>query len=676
MADQPRSRKILYGVFITAWFLMALRLIFTFWPVGRSWGLNHGAFAGGSLYVYIALLSGSILLFVFKDKIDSLYRHVDDESAIFKYIPLLLAAIVLAFYYLFSVKTNFLGDGYLQLANLPNFNIPGKSVEVGEVAVHRLLLSAIGCYSEDCVRLTYRIISFFSGTVFLVSLLLISRKLKLGPFEKLQFVLFSLLAGFTLLFYGYVEHYSLTAAMLFLFLLSAVAGLINRRKSILPLLAFGVACYLHKISFVYLPAALTYGVLILPGVHLGKSFRKYRAYIYVLTILLFIVLYALIRQSNILSLQLIALPISKWRFTIDGYTLFSGSHLIDYANLLIFLVPNFAFLLVAVLTRSEKLKIDSQLSVFLFVASAAGLLVAFVFNPVLGMARDWDLMSVMLIGGVIVSIYLLILNLEKAKYKAVLLSAILIYNLAAFVPWLMVNNSTAGMLDYAEYIAKLDPQHGRTTMFNLLTFCNKMGLSDRAEALQPFWNNTYASVSYNLKVTQLLAEGKIPKAEFYARHAIAASPTAADGYTNLALCLLNKGQPGQALQSLKIAEALSPDNSEIEYLIGSGYGALRNYREGLKHLQKSIEYDKSNGAPYMGLGLYYFNSGRLDSALYYYTALPESTYSDDIYYCLGKTYLALHKPEAATANFEKYLAKGQNPVLIDSTKVILSRIKP
>ena len=78
----------------------------------------------------------------------------------------------------------------------------------------------------------------------------------------------------------------------------------------------------------------------------------------------------------------------------------------------------------------------------------------------------------------------------------------------------------------------------------------------------------------------------------------------------------------------------------------------------------------------MGLGLYYFNSGRLDSALYYYTALPESTYSDDIYYCLGKTYLALHKPEAATANFEKYLAKGQNPVLIDSTKVILSRIKP
>lgn len=676
MADKPRSNTILFGIFITILLLMAIRLIFALWPVGRSWGLNYGAFAGGSLYVYIALLSASILLFFFKDKIELHFQHVDEESAIFKYIPLLLAPIILACYYIFSVKTHFLGDGYLQLANLPNFNIPGKSVEAGEVAIHRMLLRIIGCHSEDCVRLTYQILSIFSGAVFLVSLLFISRKLKLTHFDRFLFMLFSLLAGFTLLFYGYVEHYSLTASMLFLFILSAASGLINKRKSILPLLAFGVACYLHRISLIYLPAAVIYVVLILPGLQPGKFWRKYRTYIYALTILLFIVLYVLIRRSSILSLQLIALPINKWRFTIDNYTLFSASHLIDYANLLIFLVPNFVFLLAIILARSDKSKINSQLSVFLFTASAAGLLVAFIFNPVLGMARDWDLMAVMLIGAAIASIYLLVVNLEKAKYKSILLSMIFIYNLATFVPWLALHNSIGGMLDYAEYIAKLDPQHGRTTMFNLLTFCNKMGLSDRAEALQPYWNTTYASVSYNLKVTELLAERKIAEAEFYARHAIAASPTAADGYTNLALCLLNKRQPGQALQSLKIAGALSPDNSEIEYLIGSGYGALRNYKEGLKHLRRSIEYDKSNGAPYMGLGLYYFNSGRLDSALYYYTALPESTYSDDIYYCLGRTYLAMHKPEAATANFEKYLAKGQNPALIDSTKVILSRIKP
>jgi len=137
------------------------------------------------------------------------------------------------------------------------------------------------------------------------------------------------------------------------------------------------------------------------------------------------------------------------------------------------------------------------------------------------------------------------------------------------------------------------------------------------------------------------------------------------------VCLYSLGEYSNALKTFLIADDVSPGSQKLNYLLGLGYFAVGDTLSGLKHYKKSIYCDPQYSDPYISLGYYHYNKNNLDSALYYYTILPDSFYADLMYYERGLAYLALKEKSKAYKDFQTYLEVGSNSSLKEEVRQIL-----
>ncbi|MBU1936670.1 tetratricopeptide repeat protein, partial [bacterium] len=127
-------------------------------------------------------------------------------------------------------------------------------------------------------------------------------------------------------------------------------------------------------------------------------------------------------------------------YSHDGYTLFSAHHLFDFMYEMVLVVPLSLFFLVAAFAIQRNLLQDSGFQVLTF-AAFFGLAAAFVFNPELGMPRDWDLLAALLLPLSLLSGYALaVANPTAATYRRAVGGALVSLLLIA-VPLIWVNHS-------------------------------------------------------------------------------------------------------------------------------------------------------------------------------------------------------------------------------------------
>jgi protein O-mannosyl-transferase len=85
-------------------------------------------------------------------------------------------------------------------------------------------------------------------------------------------------------------------------------------------------------------------------------------------------------------------------------------------------------------------------------------------------------------------------------------------------------------------------------------------------------------------------------------------------YMNLSVALFNKGRVDEALEALKRAASLEPNNSNVRNNLGALYLSKNNYEEAVRELNAALKTNPTNAEAHNNLGTAYLRKGRPDLA--------------------------------------------------------------
>lgn len=665
-------KQVVGSAMMVAILVPVVRLIGSFFKDDRLWGINHAGYIDGLWFLYPVLILGVCLVYIRKEALENILNDGPglSNSLLHKYlIPLiLLIAVPVGGFYLLSVKEYFLGDGYYMIASMADPDIGFKARGYGEMLLHRLYMEMFYGINDYYAFLSYRHLSGLAGIVYVISLLHYGRKIAASVFSYYAFVALSLTMAATILFYGYIENYSLLTTALFLFFISGAAAIKNRKWSYVPLLSFAAAVFLHFMAVVYLPAFVLY---IIAFVGRGKTVDIIGHNVGKITTILLaavIVFYAGIKLMAPLFWRLAFLSPLGDRFTIDGYTLLSGNHIVDYFNLLVFLIP--VTLVVWGLRRSKYTQSTSsaenatlRTEAFITIGAVMGLAAAFIIEPKLGMARDWDMMSVLFIGGGFAGVYIWVTRFRQIKYFRSATLMLFIMSLSVFVPWLALHNTPSALYDYSISMMELDSKHSRADFFRMVAYNEGNKHPVEAARLRMYCRDNYPEMWLNREGMELLASGDLGEAEDRLHRALEHNPAFFSIYFHKALVHLQKGEVDSVIVYLDIADALNPGNTFIHAFLGLAY-----YHEGHEDLAreswlKSIEHDARDPIPFLNLGYTYLQNDMPDSARNYLSQYPGVLNIYPVYFQLGTSHLMLNDSLTVFDAFRTSLSPEEDSTL-------------
>lgn len=303
---------------------------------------------------------------------------------------LLLSGVVFAaLWTLLRTRTWFLGDGNLRLNQL----VKGQLVlwtEPGDFLIHALLyrhlISPFGLEPEW----SYHILSVAAGVFYLIGAWRLARYLY--PSQWLMLYLALLGAGLTVLFFGYVESYSLLAALLPHTALAVIRAVDGNGSGITGLILILIASLLHPVAALLLSGTALF-LLIHPLMRrLSPQIRK--ASPWALTIIGVVVLYT-IRALDLGGLAYYIMPLVGGDSAPCG--VLSVRHLLNIGNqFLLAALPLMPLAAVFITSRpqSDRSGGEANLRPMLrtWMALPPAVFILF-FTPQLGAPRDWDLFA-------------------------------------------------------------------------------------------------------------------------------------------------------------------------------------------------------------------------------------------------------------------------------------------
>jgi tetratricopeptide (TPR) repeat protein len=208
-------------------------------------------------------------------------------------------------------------------------------------------------------------------------------------------------------------------------------------------------------------------------------------------------------------------------------------------------------------------------SLFLSISLISGLLAAFSLEPKMSMGRDWDLMSTMLAGVVISGIYFWHDRFSKFRDFKPATILLIILSLSIFIPWLGLHNSIRGLHNYNLALLDLDPKHGRSAFYTLISFHERQGNRAEVNRLRRYCETNFPEVNISHEAEALYKRGDYVPAISLLKKAIKHNPSFYAPYYNMGECWLKLGKAEEALDYLLIADALNPYNPMTIRLIDS-----------------------------------------------------------------------------------------------------------
>lgn len=356
------------------------------------WGLNFYAFLDGPW----TLLCGLLVLLLAVPAVSSrvsgalaaasstLNRKSSSRYSLLAVVGLGLGGLFI----LMSARSMLLGDAILR----SNHILRGQFwlwTEAGDFLLHAILYQSIFGPMDMRVADVYRWVSVFSGVVYVFGAAYLARSI--SSRNWLSVFLCLLGSGVLVLFFGYVESYSLIAAFLPVAVAVALKTVEGRLSPIWLVVVWLVCGVIHVAGLLLLGGAL---ILVLSGSHrrerLPVIFRP--AGLLVVSALLVVVLY-IVRMSGLDGASLYILP---WLREGDpGQAILTVDHVLNLANWLLLAITPGIVAAAAAAGRgpdgNERVDGRSRLAVALALPS---LFLLLFFTPQLGGPRDWDLFAV------------------------------------------------------------------------------------------------------------------------------------------------------------------------------------------------------------------------------------------------------------------------------------------
>lgn len=569
--------------------LTSLRIVASFFPEQRLWGLN--------LLYYVPPLARwimvgiAILVLVSKvnrklaDMLALLFSRVAHSSGRLKgnlkYV--LVSCLSFPLFWWLKERIYLLGDGNLRASEI----VAGSNVSLTEpldFLLHAWVFKITGLNAYD----VYALLSCLAGVTFVYLALTFSNRL--GESGEERFLAFCVLItmGANQLLFGYVESYTLMYVAAFAFVLFSWLYLQGRCSFWLPALMFLLATSLHLAGLTLLPA------LVYPsfaGMRRGKTEGRValaaREPLWILALLLLVatgywVLWSNTRSSAGLDAALL-FPFGSLEKSL--YPLYSVSHLLDFLNHQLLISPVGAVIwLVLILSGLRRTDVKSNITMFFLLLIAPQLLFAFLFNPQLGYPRDWDLFAFTSAGYTILGIHLLLrrFRLQEAKgirYASLALAATA---LLSTLPWIYVNANQDKAIARFEHVLKLTPQ--RAALGHECLAYNYRRLGEQEE-----------------EVRQWIEAIRFSKKPRYVK--------------NLAVVYVEMGQYGKAADKLEEVVKLDPDDHQTHSDLGKVYVMLGEEEAARVSFEKAIDLRPDNPQYYENLGLFLLNSGKFGESV-------------------------------------------------------------
>ena len=420
-------RAAFHGIVVLLYIIAAVN------PSPLSWGFHQFAFV--PLPVRLILLTGLCLPLIppvmnlmlkSAGRIDALSLKKPAVIGI-GLISCIGGAVLL---WVMRIRIPLFGDGiYLIGAFNTMKDLNGLQGSVGNApftgflvyAVTRLLRSL---HIADAAEMSMRLLSVGSGIAALVTVFLLSARMVKENSGRLLIVLLLCSAGFSQLFFGYVELYAFPLFLLVVYLFASYTALEQKHSVFIPTLAFGMLISSHAGMLWLFPT-----LLLLWGYQVRNKWLD----VIISATALVAVHCALMRVSGYPPDHLVAavmhsgqeggiLSVRNTCSPWHSYSLFSWGHLVDLFNLLMIVFPCaglFALVLISRGVRRTALSDPGTWFSLLSLLCASGFLLLSNFR--IGMSRDWDLCALFLAPAVIASVYLLVKSSLPATVRTRLL---------------------------------------------------------------------------------------------------------------------------------------------------------------------------------------------------------------------------------------------------------------
>ncbi|HWR83763.1 MAG TPA: tetratricopeptide repeat protein [Candidatus Deferrimicrobium sp.] len=590
--ESDSRRELAYSAIAYYCVLTAL-FVASFFPHYRVWGLNGWAYF--PLWVRSGLLGiGAVIPVIMwivtrKMRLRAGTEDTDRESS-GRYLAMSIALTVLfglAFYFL-RARTHFLGDGYMTLSVLAVDNPLIKPRELGESLVHIWVKWLVGGTGESAALLSFQIVSIASGMLLVSFVAYAAWRLFERNVDRIVFLLGIATGGYMLLFFGYVENYSLFVLSIAIYALVGLLVADDRINLWLLLPPAGCAIFFHVFGVLLLPSALY--LLIVKSKH-GRVFRRlhvgnrvlFGAALAVVVVLVYMYFY-----TTDYFFRFAFLPVLKDRFTVGGYTLFSMSHLVDYCNLLLLLLPGAPLLAARLYSSTAGKLFEHKPYRFLLALLAPTLAAAFVFDPKIGMPRDWDLFS---FAGVPLSVFFYYhLHRRTDNLRNGLMSSVLAVSLSllVLVPRAVSQTISATSIAQFEDYCSLDKSKNKAAGQILVDYYKRIGNRDQADAEMERWLSSYPENRLVDSAMQLILAGRPQEAIPLLNHVIEVNPRYADAWANLGMAFVAMKRYDEAIEFCDIANGLNPYNAAFLCGLGQAHALAGNLEPAERLYKKSL----------------------------------------------------------------------------------------
>jgi tetratricopeptide (TPR) repeat protein len=591
-------RRTIWGTYFV---LLTIFLMAAFFSDHRIWGVNWWGYYSWIVPVLLYLLGLGLGLVILRLPFERL--NSDDEAITprnYRWITLGIGAGLTAAFVLLRTKVHFLGDGYTLLSLLASQNPLIKLRNLGGMYPQIKLAQFLGEPTETDVLWSYRIVSVVMGAIFVVMTVFIANRLFENRLRRILFLLGIFSGGYMLHFFGYVENYALfyTAVAAFCLIgIAALKGLCGRWWLLVP---FAIASISHIFGLILFPA-LSY--VIVRDMSAGKwlSDRRDVTWLSVVSVVVAAgTAYVLLSRSSYF-VRFAVLPVLKDRFTLEGYTMFSLPHLVDFTNLLLLLLPGIALLLLAAVWIHRRQKTWSAPELFLLIAAIPCLGLAFVVDPKLGMPRDWDLLA---FAGIPLAFLLYYSLLERRStgesLRAIALSVVLGFLILG--PRTVVQSQPPIAIDHLRNYLALDVKKGYAAHYILAKYYEDHGDTASAQRETDRWKVDFPERDLVSQGQEALRSDDYAVAVAKGKQAIRFNPVFADAYSVAGAGYLALNMLDSAEFYLNISIGLNPYNKIKLFRMGMAQMGLGKPKVAKKYFDDALELDENLAEGHYALG--------------------------------------------------------------------------
>lgn len=607
------------------YYLCLLGLFFcSFFPEFRIWGLNIWAYYSIE-YKVLFLATGSFLPAIMKlPKIKALlFTHDYNISKNRFYILAAFAGVCfITLFYLLRAKTFFLGDGYTILGLTSQDNpLIEKYRQWGESLIHIYLYRILGRGSYQNAILSYQIISIVAGAAAFGSLVILSKFIK-NYLKRFLFIIGTFTGGFVLLYFGYVENYSIFTLIVLIYCLISLNLEDNAKNRILLLGISIISMFFHIFGVALLIPTLFNFVI---ATTIGQKIIKKRvlkiatATVLSLTVLtIFFYFY-----DNNLFFRFSMVPVLSDQFTIENYSLFSIAHILDLFNLIIVLIPSLLILILFVLRNRSTISLTRNEKLLIFVGFCS-LGISVIFDPKLGMPRDWDLFSFFSIPIIVLLLSLLVKQYRNSKPILIL---VILLNLLILLPrTALIHSEDTSIKHFNNYI-ELDKIKNRNSWIFLIDYYKQKGDTLAADSVLHLWNEQFPEKKMIAEANNLYYNKRDFQATLNLLYKLKErNPVYSDVYSFLGFCYLDTKKYDSALILIKIADALSPNRPNNISNLADAYFHLGNINKAEEYYLKAAKLNPNDFQPFYNLSAFYENRSNPDLMLKY---LEEASKKDN-----------------------------------------------